>query len=131
MLDFKFPLDSAYRTFSCFFKSEPLNDFPFWALVLSQTMDGINPVRGEFTLVSGVTASAPLAYNASASEVAEAINTMKTWEGLILVERQEVTDQDNKNPANDMFEWRLTFSPAEGNVPEIGVRPLGSPLRFH
>lgn len=87
-------------------------------------MDGTNPVRGEFTLVTGVTPSAPLAYNASASEVAEAINAMKTWEGLILVERQEITEQDNNNPANDMFEWRLTFSPAEGNVPEMRVRPL-------
>lgn len=87
-------------------------------------MNGTNPVRGEFTLITGVTPSAPLAYNASASEVAEVVNTMKTWEGLVLVERQELTEQGNGSPANDMFEWRLTFPPAEGNVPEIRVRPL-------
>ena len=97
-------------------------------------MDGTGTVGGEFTLVSGSDASTPLAFNASAAEVAEATNSMKEWAGLVLVERQELrynesSDSEDMNE-RDMFEWRLTFSPAEGNVDELRVRkPCDSPQR--
>ena len=85
-------------------------------------MNGTDAVGGEFTLVTGENVSIPVAYNASASGVAGAINSMKEWAGLVLVERQDLTDQSYSQKSTDVFEWRLTFSPAEGNVPELRVR---------
>lgn len=70
---------------------------------------------GEFYLVAGINASVPLAYNASASEVAEAVNGMEDWVGLVLADRRELGEED-------MFEWHLTFSPADGNVEQLRVR---------
>lgn len=58
--------------------------------------------------------------------MAEAVNDMKDWEGLVLVDRQELwldepSDSDDGNEG-DMFEWRLTFSSVEGDVDELRVR---------
>lgn len=86
----------------------------------SQSVNGTDTVGGEFTLVSGVKASIPLAYDASASDVADAVNSMENWQGLVLVDRVELSEQGNSE--GDMFEWRLTFSPSEGNLPELRVR---------
>lgn len=89
-------------------------------------MDGTSTVGGEFTLVSGSDASTPLAFNASAAEVAEAVNSMSEWAGLVLVGRQELGYNESSDSGDvdegDMFEWRLTFSPAEGDVQELRVR---------
>lgn len=89
-------------------------------------MNGTGTVGGEFALVSGSDASTPLAFDASAAEVAEAINGMKDWEGLVLVERQELVSDESSDSGDmnegDMFEWRLTFPPAEGDVQELRVR---------
>lgn len=97
-------------------------------------MDGTDTVGGEFTLISGSDTSAPLAFNASAAEVAEAVNSMKDWEGLVLVERQELVSSESSGSGDasegDMFEWRLTFPPAEGDVQELRVRrPCDSSFR--
>lgn len=93
-----------------------------------QTVDGTGTVGGEFALVSGSDASTPLAFNASAAEVAEAVNSMTDWEGLVIVERQEIESSEPNDSGDasggDMFEWRLTFSPAEGDVQELRVRRL-------
>lgn len=102
-----------------------MNRYPLAPLNFSQTANGTDTVGGEFTLVSGSNASVPLAFNASAAEVAEAVNGMKDWEGVVLVDRQEVvlsesSDSDDKHEG-DMFEWRLTFSPIEGDVKELRV----------
>lgn len=70
---------------------------------------------GEFYLVAGTNASAPIAYNASASELAEAVNGMTDWGGLVLADRRELLEED-------MFEWYLTFSPMNGNVEQLRVR---------
>lgn len=89
-------------------------------------MDGTGTVGGEFTLVSGSDTSTPLAFDASAAEVAEAVHGMKAWAGLVLVERQELAYNESSDSGDasegDMFEWRLTFSPAEGDVQELRVR---------
>lgn len=85
-------------------------------------MNGTDPVGGEFTLVAGATTSVPLAYNASALDVAEAVNGMQKWAGLVLADRQGIGEQTDTE--GDMFEWRLTFPPAEGNVEEVRVREL-------
>ena len=91
-----------------------------------QTVDGTGTVGGEFTLVSGSDASTPLAFDASAAEVSEAVNSMKEWSGLVLVERQELGYNESSDsgdvPEGDMFEWRLTFPPAEGDTQELRVR---------
>lgn len=89
-------------------------------------MNGTDTVGGEFTLVLGSNASIPLAFNASEAEVAEAVNGMKDWEGLVLVDRQqlllsEMSDSEEEHEG-DMFEWRLTFSAIEGDVQELRVR---------
>lgn len=93
-----------------------------------QTVNGTGTVGGEFTLVLGSDASTPLAFDASAAEVAEAVNSMKEWAGLVLVERQELGYNESSDSGDvtegDMFEWRLTFSPAEGDVQELRVRRL-------
>lgn len=90
-----------------------------------QTVNGTDKVGGEFTLISGSNASIPLAFNASAEAVAEAINDIKNWGGLVLVDRQQLllseSDSDDAHEG-DMFEWRLTFSPIEGDVEELRVR---------
>lgn len=69
-----------------------------------------------------------MAYNASATDVAQAVNDFSDWAGVILVERRELSEWiDNQG---DMFEWRLTFSPDEGDVAELRVRktlPVDSP----
>lgn len=68
----------------------------------------------------GANATVPLAYNASAADVAQAINDFSDWIGVILAERRELSEWiDNQG---DMFEWRLTFSPYEGDVAELRVR---------
>lgn len=85
-------------------------------------MNGTDTVGGEFTLVAGVNASIPLSYNASALEVAEAVNGMASWVGLVLADRRELSERSDNE--GDMFEWRLTFSPAQGDVPELRVREL-------
>lgn len=95
-------------------------------IIFPQTVNGTGTVGGEFTLVSGSNVSTPLAFNASAAEVAEAVNDMKDWEGLVLVDRQELwlsepSDSDDGHEG-DMFEWRLTFSSVEGDVDELRVR---------
>lgn len=88
-------------------------------------MNGTDPVGGEFTLVSGSNASLPLAANASAADVAEAANGMADWKGLVLVDRQEMllgeTGVSQGDDLGDLFEWRLTFSPADGDVEELRV----------
>lgn len=88
----------------------------FLLVLRLQTTNGTDAVGGEFTIVAGSLASVPLAYNASASDVAEAVNGIDSWEGLVLAEREELSGSEG-----DMFEWRLTFSPAEGNAPELRV----------
>lgn len=80
-----------------------------------QTVNGTDTMGGEFYLVAGINASTPLAYNASASQVAEAVNGMTDWAGLVLVDRRELSEED-------MFEWHLTFSPTDGNVEQLRVR---------
>lgn len=89
-------------------------------------MDGTGTVGGEFTLISGSDTSAPLIFDASAAEVAEAVNIMKEWQGLVLVEQQELVSNESNDSGEanvgDMFEWRVTFSPAEGDVEELRVR---------
>ncbi len=85
--------------------------------LLMQIVNGTDTVGGEFTLVIGSDTSSPLAFNASAAEVADAVNTMRSWEGLMLVDRQELL-----SGVGDLFEWRLTFPPAEGDVEELRVR---------
>lgn len=92
-----------------------------------QTINGTDSVGGEFTLVSGSNVSTPLAFNASAMEVAEAINGMKYWGGLVLVDRQDLLASDTNTNERDMFEWRLMFSPTEGDVEELRVRPVNLP----
>lgn len=60
-------------------------------------------------------------------EVAEAVNDMKDWEGVVLVDREELDDGYQEDEyMGDMFEWRLTFSPIEGNVEELRVRATSS-----
>ena len=92
----------------------------------SQVVDGTGTVGGEFTLVSGSDTSTPLAFNASAVEVAEAVNAIRSWEGLVLVDRQELLSSGGNDSGDgyegDLFEWRLTFPPAEGDVEELRVR---------
>lgn len=84
-------------------------------------------IGGEFSLIHGVNASVPLAHNASAADVAEAINNINDWVGVILVEREELSEYtDNQG---DMFEWRMTFPPEEGDVPQLRVSVL--PYFFH
>lgn len=95
-------------------------------VAIFQTVNGTDAVGGEFTLVVGSNASIPLAANASAAEVAEAVNSLKAWEGLVLVDRKEVvledTSREQEKPLGDLFEWRLTFSPTDGDVEELRVR---------
>lgn len=95
-----------------------------------QVVNGTGAVGGEFTLVSGSDTSAPLAFNASAAEVADAVNTMRSWEGLVLVDRQELLSGEGSDSVDayegDLFEWRLTFPPAEGDVEELRVRTASS-----
>lgn len=80
-----------------------------------QTVNGTDTVGGEFYLVAGINASTPLAYNASALQVAEAVNGMAGWVGHVLVDRRELSEED-------MFEWYLTFSSADENVEQLRVR---------
>lgn len=71
----------------------------------------------------------PLAFNASATDLAEAVNGMGGWKGVVLAERRELsTWRDNQG---DRFEWRLTFSPAEGDVAEMRVRTHRSIATTH
>lgn len=88
-------------------------------------MNGTDAVGGEFTLISGSNASTPLAANASAGDVAEAVNSMVDWKGLVLVDRQELlageTSGGEDDDLGDLFEWRLTFSPADGDVEGLRV----------
>lgn len=83
-------------------------------------MNGTENVGGEFTLVANTITSIPLRFNASAAEVAEAVNAMNSWDGLVLVDRHRLNDHDEN--AEDMFQWDLTFPAAMGNIPQLRVR---------
>lgn len=73
-------------------------------------------------MFQGLNISRAVQYNASAAELARAVNDMGNWADVVLVERRDPGAWNGYQ--GDMFEWHLTFSPRDGDVPELQVTIL-------